>query len=171
MALDLGTFYMLISPEQDHQGKILINRLSGELRNWYFCSQEFDKDEKIDRQILEIANQAREIALTEAYSECGYESEFILGRPKSCNEKAAKKYMSSKIVIVLDNFDLEEETCSIHNGLFCRSVNDDPRIWKKSQWGKKFASKRKRKLDNRKGNEMGTLAEKMPDELKTATQG
>lgn len=154
---------MLISPEQDPQGKILINRKSGELRNWYFCSAEFDKDNPIDKQILEIANQARIVALTEAYDECGYDGEFDLARPKSCNEKAAKKYMSGKIVIILDNFNIQEQICDIHNGYLCRSIDDDPRIWKKSRWGKKYTRKKKRTPPKGK---MGTLADKMPNELK-----
>lgn len=170
MALDVGTFYMLISPEQDPHGKILINRKVGELRNWYFCSQAFDKDNEVDRAILEIANDARIVALTEAYDECGYTGEFKLGRPKSCNEKAAKKYMSGKIIIVLDNFNVKEGICDIHNGLFCRSIDDDPRIWKKSRWGKKFIPKKRRKF-GKKPNPMGTLADKMPDELKSSGRG
>lgn len=168
MALELESFYMLVSPEQDTQGKILINRKSGELRNWYFCSQEFDKSNELDRQILEIANQARIVALTEAYDECDYHGEFNLARPKSCNEKAAKKYMSGKIVIILDNFNVQEEVCDIHNGYLCRSIDDDPRIWKKSRWGKKYT--RKKKKMNPRGK-MGTLADKMPKELKEASSG
>lgn len=154
---------MIVSPEQDAQGKILINRKSGQLRNWYFCSQEFDKDNDLDKKILEIANDARIVALSEAYDECEYKGEFDLARPKSCNEKAAKKYMSGKIVIILDNFNIEEKICDIHNGYLCRSIDDDPRIWKKSKWGKKYTRKKK-KLQSR-GN-MGTLADKMPKELK-----
>ena len=75
--------------------------------------------------------------------------------------------MSGKIVIVLDNFNLTEKICDVHNGLFCRSIDDDPRIWKKSRWGKKFASGKKKKHMKRKPP-MGTLADKMPDELKIA---
>jgi hypothetical protein len=165
MALDLETFYMLISPEQDSFGKILINRRSGELRNWYFCSQAFDKGDGLDRAILDIANQAREVALSEAYVDCGYSGEFKLARPKSCNEKAAKKYMSGRIVIVLDNFNIEETVCDIHNGLFCRSIDDDPRIWKKSRWGKKYFPK-KNKRYVKKNNAINPLADKMPEELK-----
>lgn len=168
MALELESFYMLISPEQDNQGKILINRKSGQLRNWYFCSAEFDKGNTLDKQILEIANDARIVALTEAYDECGYKGEFDLARPKSCNEKAAKKYMSGKIVIILDNFNISERICDIHNGFLCRSIDDDPRIWKKSHWGKKYTRKKKR---TQKKNHMGTLADKMPKELKEVASG
>jgi len=168
MTLEVDSFYMLISPEQDPQGKILINRRSGQLRNWYFCSQEFDKKSELDRQILEIANQARVVALTEAYDECGYTGEFELAKPKSCNEKAAKKHMSGKIVIVLDNFNIKEEICDIHSGFLCRSIDDDPRIWKKSRWGKKNTRKKRRVQAKDK---LGTLADKMPKELKKAASG
>jgi hypothetical protein len=167
MALELESFYMIISPEQDSQGKILINRKSGQLRNWYFCSQEFDNSDDFDKKILEIANDARIVALSEAYIECDYKGEFKLARPKSCNEKAAKKYVSGKIVIILDNFNLEEKICDIHNGYLCRSIDDDPRIWKKSKWGRKYTRK-KRKIQP-KGT-MGTLADKMPKELKKASK-
>lgn len=164
MTIDLETFYIIISPEQDNQGKILINRKSGELRNWYFCSQEFDKENKIDNSMLEITNQARIYGLAEAFEQCGYENNFKLGRPKSCNEKAAKKYMTNRIVIVLDNFKLEEITCDIHNGLLCRNIDDDPRIWKKVKWGKKYIKKQK---SVRKNTPFNTMADKMPDKLKS----
>ena len=119
----------------------------------------------IQEKDLEIANQARNVALAEAYDECGYKGEFALARPKSCNEKAAKKYMSGKVVIILDNFNVKEEICDIHNGYLCRSIDDDPRIWKKARSGKKYTRKRKRQPKQR----LGTLGEKMQEELKKAS--
>jgi hypothetical protein len=142
--LNLSTFYIIISPEQDAQGKILINRRLGELRNWYFCSQEYDKSDGVDRKVLEIANAQRIKAIAEAHNECGLKGEFQLAKPKSCNVNAAKRYMSSRIVIVLDEFDIENMTCKIHNGLLCRSIDDDPRIWRKAKWGEKYPKKKKR---------------------------
>jgi hypothetical protein len=159
---------MVISPEQDSQGKIIINRKLGALRNWYFCSQEFDKDDAFDKKILKIANDARDVALAEAYIDCGYEGDFCRTRPKSCNERAAKKYMPGKIVIILDNFNVEEEICDIHNGYLCRSIDDDPRTWKKSKWGQKYTRKKKYRVYKGK---MGTLADKMPNELKEVSSG
>ena len=143
--LNLKTFYIIISPEQDSNGMILINRRSEELRNWYFCSQEYDKTDPVDRNVLHIANSERITALTEAFHECGFEGEFKLSKPKSCNENAAKRYMSGKVVIILDEFDVENMTCQVHNGLLCRSIDDDPRIWRKVKWGDKYPKKAKRK--------------------------
>ena len=138
--LNLETFYIIISPEQDSAGKILINRRLGELRNWYFCSQEYNKADELDRQVLQIANEQRIQALIEAYHICGFEGEFQLAKPKSCNENAAKRYMSGRIVIILDEFDIEDMTCKIHNGLLCRSIDDDPRIWRKENSALPFCS-------------------------------
>ena len=143
--LKLDTFYIIISPEQDNQGIIIINRKSGELRNWYFCSQQYNEKEELDRKVLQIANAERIRAFALAYSQCGLEGEFNLAKPKSCNEIAAKMYMYGKIVIVLDEFDIENMTCKVHNGLLCRSIDDDPRIWRKVKWGNKFP-KRKRHI-------------------------
>jgi len=166
MSVEFETFYVIISPEQDSQGKIIINRKSGELRNWYFCSQEFNKEDTNDKNMLEIANQARIYGLAEAFEECGNEGEFKLGRPKSCNEKAAKKYMTNRIVIVLDNFNIEDMTCDIHNGLICRNIDDDPRIWKKVRWGKKYTKKKKRQPHSN-DHAFAPLSDKMPDKLKS----
>ena len=142
--LNLETFYIIISPEQDSTGKILINRRLGELRNWYFCSQEYNKADELDRQVLQIANEQRIQALIVAYHTCGFEGEFQLAKPKSCNENAAKRYMSGRIVIILDEFDIEDMTCKIHNGLLCRSIDDDPRIWRKVKWGDKYHKRKKK---------------------------
>lgn len=158
--LNLETFYIIISPEQDYNGQILINRRSGELRNWYFCSQEYNKADPSDRKVLQIANSERINAITEAFQECGFEGEFKLSKPKSCNENAAKRYMSSRVVIVLDEFDIENMTCKVHNGLLCRSIDDDPRIWRKVKWGDKYPKKRKKSPQSAFGSK---LAEAIKD--------
>ena len=165
--LKLNTFYIIISPEQDTQGKILINRRLGELRNWYFCSQEYNKSDDVDRKILQIANEQRIKALAEAYHECGFEGEFKLSKPKSCNENAAKRYMSGRIVIVLDEFDIENMTCKIHNGLLCRSIDDDPRIWRKAKWGDKYP-KRKKKHQTVFGSKLAKAIKEKDTDLKVA---
>jgi hypothetical protein len=167
MALNLKNFYIIVSPEQDFAGNIIVNRKYNKLRNWYFCSQEFDENNELDRQVLEIANVARIEALTDAFAECGNEGNFQLAKPKSCNEKAARRYMTGKIVIVLDNFDLTESICQINGGLLCKSIDDDPRVWRKIKWGGKkrqFKSHKKRYKSKNPG--MGTISDSVPDSIK-----
>ena len=52
--------------------------------------------------------------------------------------------MSGRVVIILDEFDIEKMTCKIHNGLLCRSIDDDPRIWRKVTWGDKYPKRKKK---------------------------
>ncbi len=159
---NLNTFYVIITPEQDAKGVIILNRKTDVVRTWYYCSQQYNKDIQDDNKVIKIINDARNVALVEAWSDCGFEDEFKIARPKSCNENTARKYMTNKLVIVLDNFDLNEMTCDIHSGLICRNIDDDPRIWKTVKWGKKLERiQRKKRFHNR-----NTLADVMPDKLK-----
>lgn len=163
---DISTFYVIITPEQDQKGKIILNRKLKVVRTWYFCSQQFNKADPDNKKVIDIINDARNVALAEAWHECGFTGGFKTSRPKSCNENTARKYMTNKLVIVLDEFDINEKVCQIHSGLLCRNIDDDPQTWKKINWGKKLENRNKRRKNYNRNYKRSTLADVMPDKLK-----